>query len=58
MNETEVFYLRLEVDRLKKENAQLRARVEEVWGVVEAVATGEKLQCVTCGKNHPCECDK
>lgn len=54
-----------ERDRLMQHNAQLiselcevRAAAAEYWQVVESVACGETMQCVVCGKQHPCCCDK
>jgi len=40
------------------ELAELRKRVSDSWSIVEDVACGTTLECVTCKKPMPCNCDK
>ncbi len=43
---------------LERELERLRISVDEMWGCVEDVAVGRKLECATCGESKPCCCDK
>ncbi len=46
------------IEWLERAIAEANQRADDMWGCVEDVAIGAKIECPTCLQFKPCMCDK